>query len=179
MKLADLKRLPVGTRVRLVRSLLGPQPEGKQLREVVEVKPTKIAFKRIDTMDDNPTWSWLEFPTAENFRADDNGFSILEDDHKRPGRKEVACQYVFENDPAKSWDGPLLDRDERGLFVIGMEEKLAKTPCNHHNDKPLTWQWAAENNISRDIMLRFFEWTGWRCDCDCILVRVTKEEIEE
>ena len=84
MKLADLKRLPIGTKLRLVNCLMGPVPDGKQSRIVAIVQSNAIALNRPDAPD---RLSWLWFPKAKDFRDDgDGGFSILEEG-------EIAAQY--------------------------------------------------------------------------------------
>ena len=85
MTLADLKRIKPGTRLLLVESLMGPQPTEKQARTVRQVQSNAIASE--------PDWkpgslSWLYFPKAADFRAEADGFTILEDG-------EVAARYVF------------------------------------------------------------------------------------
>lgn len=97
MKLADLKRLPVGTRLRNVESLLGPTPEDKQLRIVAKVQSNAIAFSRPG----ETRLSWLHFPKASLFESEPNGFVIYElDDYSSVDRenkpvKVVAARYRF------------------------------------------------------------------------------------
>lgn len=88
MNLADLKRMPVGAKLRIVHCLLGPVKVGKQLREVARRQSNALVFKGIDTDNQNMTESFLHFPRAAEFREDRNGFTILEDG-------EVAAQYEF------------------------------------------------------------------------------------
>ena len=83
MRLADLKRIKVGTKLRLVHCLLGPCDWP---REVTEVLSTGIWMKRLDENPDSV--SWLSYPKAKDFRDDGDGFSIMEGD-------EVAVQYKF------------------------------------------------------------------------------------
>lgn len=83
MKLADLKRIAVGTRLRLVYCLFGPVPDHKQFREVSKVQSNGIYFRKSDGQD-----SWLAFPKASEFRDNGDGFTVLEDG-------EVAAQYEF------------------------------------------------------------------------------------
>jgi len=88
MKLADLKRIPVGTRLRLVRSFLGPCDKP---REVAKVQSNSIALKQLDKA--LAPLSWLTFPKASDFRDDGDGFTVLEDG-------EIAAQYKFDGAPS-------------------------------------------------------------------------------
>lgn len=72
--LADLRRIPVGTKLRLVHSPRGPVD---QLRTVDEVTTRGIWMQ----IDGNPTAtgnarSWLAFPKAADFRSWGDGFEI-------------------------------------------------------------------------------------------------------
>ena len=84
-KLADLKRLPLGTKLRLTRSLLGPC---NKLREVAKLQTNGMWFKQLDKPGDERL-SWLDFPKAKDFQVTDKGFDILID-----GRVEVTYEYV-------------------------------------------------------------------------------------
>jgi len=86
MKLADLKRIKVGTRVNLIASLLGPS-DIPRWRTVKKVHSNSIEFSPDGSMTSRS--SWLYFPKAKNFRDDGDGFTILEEG-------EVAAQYVFD-----------------------------------------------------------------------------------
>jgi len=86
MKHADLKRLAVGTKLRLVESLMGPTPPEKQERTVARVQSNGIWFA-------TPTGrSWLSFGKASEFRETPGGFALYEGE-------EVAARYVF----AREW----------------------------------------------------------------------------
>lgn len=84
MKLSDLKRLPVGTKLRLVNCLMGPCDKAGT---VVKVQSNAIAFSQDDRPGENRV-SWLYFPKASDFRDDLDGFTILEDG-------AIAAQYKF------------------------------------------------------------------------------------
>jgi hypothetical protein len=86
MKLADLKRIAIGTQLRLVHCLMGPIEADKQLRIVAKVQGNAIAFS-VPHRNDR-SMSWLYFPKASEFRDDTDGFSILKD-------TEIAAQYKF------------------------------------------------------------------------------------
>ena len=80
MKLADLKRIPVGTKLRLVHCLMGPCDKP---REVLKVQTNAVVM-----LTPEGKHSWLTLPKASDFRDDEDGFSILESG-------EVAAQYKF------------------------------------------------------------------------------------
>jgi len=88
--LADLKRLPIGTKLRLVECLMGPVPEEKQGRILAKVQSNAVAFL---TPKDNYQGhlSWLHLPPAKQFVATSDGFTVLED------TGEVAARYVFDD----------------------------------------------------------------------------------
>lgn len=83
MKLADLKRLSIGTKLRLVHCLMGPVSDDKQPREVRRFQSNGMFLLKPDGRE-----SWLDFPKASQFRSDDDGFTIFEDG-------EIAAQYKF------------------------------------------------------------------------------------
>lgn len=85
MKLADLKRLPVGMKLRIIHSLMGPC---NKARVVARVQSNAILFTGDGVKDGDVSYLW--FPKASKFRSDANGFTILEDG-------KVAAQYVFED----------------------------------------------------------------------------------
>ena len=84
-RLADLKRIQVGTRLRLVHCLTGPVAPEKQLRTVERVQSNAIVVR----VEHNGKDSWLRFPAAKDFKANALGFVVLEGD-------EIAAQYVVE-----------------------------------------------------------------------------------
>lgn len=86
MRLADLKRLPVGTKLKLVRSLMGAVPPEKQDRIVDEHQSNGMWFK-VPWKDEHAR-SWLPYPKAPQLVTNDDGFSIMEGD-------EIAAQYQF------------------------------------------------------------------------------------
>lgn len=81
---AALKKIAVGTRLRLVNCLMGPCDK---LRIVAKVNSNSIQFTG-DGIQEGRT-SYLYFPKSSQFRADDNGFTIFEDN-------EIAAQYIFD-----------------------------------------------------------------------------------
>lgn len=91
MRLADLKRIPVGTKLRLVECLTGPVAEGKQGRVVRKVQSNAMACE----VEHRPGGglSWLYWPKASEFRETADGFAIMEGD-------EVAARYVFDSGAA-------------------------------------------------------------------------------
>ena len=86
MKLADLKRIAVGTRLRLVHCLMGPVSEVNQLRIVRAVHSNSIEMER----DGKAESSWLYFGKAKDFRDDGDGFAFMEGER-------VCAQYKFED----------------------------------------------------------------------------------
>jgi len=84
---ADLKRLPVGTLLRLVHCLMGPVPEGRQGRRVARVKSNALVLEIMDGPKAG-TESWLALPKAADLRETATGFEVLEDG-------EVAASYEF------------------------------------------------------------------------------------
>lgn len=80
MKLADLRRLPIGTELRLVECLAGPVPIGSQLRKLKRVQSNALIFTRPEHPDPHRE-SYLYLPKAVDFRDDgDGGFTIMEGD---------------------------------------------------------------------------------------------------
>lgn len=88
-KLADLRRIPVGTELVLVRNLRGPCHEP---RRVDEVTTTGIWFQRLDDAKPREAYArpWLQFPKAKDFRATPDGFEILVNG-------KVGVRYVLEH----------------------------------------------------------------------------------
>lgn len=68
--LASLKRIPLGTRLRLV--IRGGVP-CSMVRTVAKVQSTAIAF----TCEEGGALSWLDLPSASALRWDDRGFGIV------------------------------------------------------------------------------------------------------
>jgi hypothetical protein len=87
MKLADLKRIAVGTELILTHCLLGPR---NNKRKVHEVTATGIWFTGPDL--GKGKYSWLGFPKAKEFRDDGDGFSIVE---IYEDKEILAVQYKF------------------------------------------------------------------------------------
>ena len=86
MKLADLKRLPVGTRLLLVECLMGPVNPPKA-RTVARRQSNALAFSGDGIREGH--YSWLFFPTASEFKETPDGFAIMEDDGA------VGARYTF------------------------------------------------------------------------------------
>lgn len=88
-KLADLRRIPVGTELVLVRNLRGPCHEP---RRVDQVTTTGIWFQRLDDAKPREAYArpWLRFPKAKDFRATPDGFEILV-------KGKVGVRYVLEH----------------------------------------------------------------------------------
>ena len=84
MKLADLKRLPVGTELRLVQNVKG---SCDKKRKVVKVHSDAIEV----TGEDVPAGktSWVDIPKAKQFRDDGDGFTIL------TTNGEILAKYKF------------------------------------------------------------------------------------
>lgn len=83
MKLADLKRLPVGTKLRLVHNLIGPCDKK---RTVKTVQGQSMCLLTEDGQE-----SWMRYPSAKDFIPQQNGFSILVGDN-------IAAAYEFDNE---------------------------------------------------------------------------------
>lgn len=91
-KLADLKRIPVGARLRLVDSLMGPCSKD---RVVHAVKSNAIVFTDPNKPESR---SWFYFPRASEFEATSDGFACFAwNDNSRTGEtKRVLCmRYVY------------------------------------------------------------------------------------
>jgi len=88
-RLADLKRLPIGTRLRVVESLLGPVEQGRQGRCLEKVKSNALGFSTERRGYDSWELSWLQLPKASDFEATEDGFIVREDG-------AVAARYVFD-----------------------------------------------------------------------------------
>lgn len=84
MKLANLKRLPIGTNLRLTHCLLGPVAPEKQLRTVARVQSNALVVH----VEHTGRESWLHFPKASEFRETPSGFEVLEG-------TEVAARYEW------------------------------------------------------------------------------------
>jgi len=85
--LADLKRLPKGTELRLVHCLMGPVAEERQGRRVSHVQSNALVLD-ITTGPKAGVASWLYFPKAKDVHETADGFEVREDG-------EVAARYVF------------------------------------------------------------------------------------
>ncbi len=88
MKLADMKRLPVGTELNLIHTLLGPCSKRRVLSEV---KSNAFLFDCPD--EGHGRKSWLYFPKASDFEATEKGFKIWEGGTKGDGI--LAAEYIF------------------------------------------------------------------------------------
>jgi hypothetical protein len=85
---AELKRLPIGSRLRLVYCLLGTTDKARVL---ARVESRNLLF----TGDGIPAgrFSYLPIPRASEFRPTSDGFEVMEG-------AEVAARYVLEKDGA-------------------------------------------------------------------------------
>lgn len=91
MKLADLKRLQPGTRLRIVRCLIGDVAPEKQWRTVRQVRSADLVVEP----DAKPgTMSYLQFPKARDFEPTEGGFRVYETDDAR-GTRIIAAEYSF------------------------------------------------------------------------------------
>lgn len=84
LKVSHLKKLPVGFKLRQTHNLFGPCDK---LREVSRVQSNGVWFKQLDKPGESRE-SWLQFPTAKDFVATEDGFEIREGD-------TVACKYSY------------------------------------------------------------------------------------
>ncbi len=94
MKLADLKRLPIGTKLRLVDCLTGPC---NKPRVLAMVRATCLVFTCPDR---DGKFSYLTLPSAKNFRETPDGFAIYEHypaGHYAEEARDVLCaRYVWD-----------------------------------------------------------------------------------
>lgn len=98
---ADVRRLPVGTRLRLVRSLLGPC---RKLRTIVEVRSRDVVMRVDDPADRNyGGHSYLTFPKGTRVEPRIGGFAIIIDG-------EIANEYYFVH-PAEVLERPTYCND--------------------------------------------------------------------
>lgn len=91
-KLADLKRIPVGARLRLVDSLMGPCSTD---RVVVAVKASAVVFT--DPAREGSR-SHLHFPRASEFEVTADGFACYsQDEDPRTGvtSRVLSTRYVY------------------------------------------------------------------------------------
>ncbi len=88
MKLADVKRLPLGTQLRLVDCMLGPCDK---LRTLKIKQSNAMAFEPAEKPG---SLSWLYFPKASNFQETADGFAFWEDD-ERNNTKILGARYVW------------------------------------------------------------------------------------
>lgn len=83
MKVAELKRLPVGTKLLLVECLLGPVPPEKQPRTVAAHGSTEMRLTKSDGQS-----SYLRYPKAADLHDNDSGFWVTEDG-------DFAARYLY------------------------------------------------------------------------------------
>jgi len=103
MKLSDLKRLPIGTRLYLLECLTGPVPKDKQGRTIVKVRSADLI---VEADHKHGSRSHLAFPPAKEFEATENGFIIYDPGYDRTGfdadgkplppePRRIAARYQF------------------------------------------------------------------------------------
>lgn len=83
MKLADLKRIPIGTELKLVNCFMG---KCDKKRIVAKVSSNAVMFTGEGIAEGRV--SYLYFPKASEFKSDEKGFTIFEGEH-------LAAQYEF------------------------------------------------------------------------------------
>lgn len=84
MKLADLKKLPVGTKLRCVHNFKGPCDLP---REVTRMQTNGMYLKGPNEPGGIEKEGWCEFPKAAGFRDDGDGFTLT--------RGAVSVSYKF------------------------------------------------------------------------------------
>ncbi len=99
---AALKRIPPGTKLYLVRTLMGPQPPS--LRTVVKAGARDLQLRIDDTAHKSfGRVSYLGFPSGTKIQATPNGFIVFEPvateedlrlNPRYPGG-EIGAEYVF------------------------------------------------------------------------------------
>jgi hypothetical protein len=82
---AAVKRIPVGTKLMLVHTLLGPTHSP---REVVQVKSNHLVMRREDNQ---LSYLYLD-QTHETVEATERGFRIVLNE---AGSKQIAAEYTF------------------------------------------------------------------------------------
>jgi hypothetical protein len=85
LHVADLRRLPVGTRLYLVHSLLGPL-DPPELRVLHEVRSADLLFTGDGIREGR--FSYLRLPRKQDLVSTERGFRVMEEG-------EVAAEYVF------------------------------------------------------------------------------------
>jgi hypothetical protein len=111
VKLADLKRIKVGTKLRMLHSLMGPCDKA---RVVMAVTTVNIQFTGDGIAEGKH--SYLPFPKARDFRADADGFTIMEGD--------VLCaRYVYDHTKPSSI------ADQLGALCRAAAEEAFRRMC--------------------------------------------------
>jgi hypothetical protein len=90
IKVADLKRIKPGRKLRIVHSLMGPCDKAR-----IVAKVTSVGLQFTGDGIKEGEVSYLYFPAAKDLTGDQSGFTITEGN-------EVAAKYVvvdWENDP--------------------------------------------------------------------------------
>lgn len=91
---AALKRIPVGTKLRLVRSLLGPC---NKLRELHAVRSADLVFKVLDVGDKKyGQLSYLSFADTR-LESRPNGFALYEKEDSGLGITGPCAEYEWVN----------------------------------------------------------------------------------
>ena len=86
---AALKRLPIGTKLKIIRSLMGPNPPSGRI--VSRVQSNALVLKVDDPASkNNGNESYLWLPSGTKVRPTEGGFQVLE-----PEKGEVGAEYVF------------------------------------------------------------------------------------
>lgn len=101
--LADVKRLPIGTKLKVIRNLLGEVPEQKQAVRVITAQRSNHFVCSLSLGGDAPPVnSYSDFPKASEFEPTENGFRFYSlgatnpetgkwDDTKRV----IGVEYIF------------------------------------------------------------------------------------
>lgn len=126
---ADLKRLPIGTRLRLVHCLMGPC---SKLRVLERVNSVDLMFSG-DGIAAGAV-SHLPIPKASQFKPTGTGFQVLEG-------TEVAAEYVFEPEaapvaPVKS-EGLRIEPESPEVIAARIYTAFQQVNAAHANREPL------------------------------------------
>jgi hypothetical protein len=108
--IAEVLRIPVGTRLRLVRSLLGPCDKR---RTVIQAQSRGLILRVEDDGLAKGESSWLRFSPGDKIEPRINGFAVLtfvDDAHDTSLRREIAAEYQFVHE-AEVWDGKTAQED--------------------------------------------------------------------
>ena len=86
----DLKKIPIGTKLRLVQNLLGPCDKDRVVLRVAKGVGGYVAFRAPEFGEDIE--SYLNLDSIKQVQSDENGFSIFVDGHKG---LTLAAKYIF------------------------------------------------------------------------------------